>query len=256
MTANAMSEDRDKSIAAGMNEHITKPIDPAEIFNTLLKFIEPSKNSEIKIVENKDDSPQEEIDFSMLKGVNTDEALHRLAGDRKAYKRILLRFRDKYKDISNEIQKLAEEDIVAAEKKCHEIKGVSGNIGAHKLYDVVLLMDNTLKKAELPSEELYKKLEEEMSVIVDSISLLKASKKTSINDKFDILKVKELLRRLLESLDHDIAESENILDQLGPLMASSEQYETFKDVSNKITYFKIKEAKELLLVLFQQLDDT
>lgn len=37
MTANAMSGDREKSMAAGMNDHITKPIDPAELERTLLR---------------------------------------------------------------------------------------------------------------------------------------------------------------------------------------------------------------------------
>ena len=256
MTANAMSEDRDKSIAAGMNEHVTKPIDPDEIFNTLLKFIEPRKEFEMKKVDNKGASLEEEIDFSMLKGIKVDEALNRLAGDKKVYKRILLRFRDKYKDISNEIKKLVQEDIEVAEKKCHELKGVSGNLGAHKLYEVILLMDDTLKKAELPSEELYKKLEEEMRVIIDSIALLEVSKKTSTNKKFDIIRAKELLHDLLESFDHDIAESENILDQLEPLMAASEQYGMFKDVSNKMMLFAIIEAKESLHLLLERLDET
>ena len=48
------------------------------------------------------------------------------------------------------------------------------------------------------------------------------------------------------------AESENALDQLEPLMAYSEQYETFKEVSNKITRFEIKKAKESLLALLRQ----
>ena len=39
MTANAMSGDRDKSLAAGMNAHITKPIDMAELERTLLAWL-------------------------------------------------------------------------------------------------------------------------------------------------------------------------------------------------------------------------
>ncbi|MGE5255117.1 MAG: response regulator, partial [Hyphomicrobiales bacterium] len=39
MTAHAMSGDHEKSLAAGMNDHITKPIDPAKLFRTLAKWI-------------------------------------------------------------------------------------------------------------------------------------------------------------------------------------------------------------------------
>ena len=39
MTANAMAQDREKCIQAGMNDHISKPIDPKQLFLTLRKWI-------------------------------------------------------------------------------------------------------------------------------------------------------------------------------------------------------------------------
>ena len=41
MTAYAMAGDREKSLEAGMNDHVTKPIDPDLLFGTLLKWISP-----------------------------------------------------------------------------------------------------------------------------------------------------------------------------------------------------------------------
>ncbi len=43
MTAHAMSGDREMSLAAGMNDHVTKPIDPDRLFTTLLKWIDPAR---------------------------------------------------------------------------------------------------------------------------------------------------------------------------------------------------------------------
>jgi len=40
MTAHAMPGDRERSLASGMNDHITKPIDPAELFSTLCRWLE------------------------------------------------------------------------------------------------------------------------------------------------------------------------------------------------------------------------
>ena len=39
MTAHAISGDREKSLAAGMNDHVTKPIDPAQLFGTLARWL-------------------------------------------------------------------------------------------------------------------------------------------------------------------------------------------------------------------------
>jgi hypothetical protein len=41
MTAHAMAGDDQKSIEAGMNDHVTKPIDPDKLFATLQKWIKP-----------------------------------------------------------------------------------------------------------------------------------------------------------------------------------------------------------------------
>ncbi|MBW2467360.1 MAG: response regulator, partial [Deltaproteobacteria bacterium] len=46
MTAHAMVGDREKSIAAGMNDHITKPIEPDELYSALLKWIKPQESGQ------------------------------------------------------------------------------------------------------------------------------------------------------------------------------------------------------------------
>jgi len=43
MTAHAMAGDREKSLAAGMNDHVTKPIDPDELFSALVRWIKPGE---------------------------------------------------------------------------------------------------------------------------------------------------------------------------------------------------------------------
>ena len=38
MTANAFAQDREKVFEVGMNEHLTKPVDPVALYRTLAKY--------------------------------------------------------------------------------------------------------------------------------------------------------------------------------------------------------------------------
>ena len=42
MTANAFSDDREACLAAGMNDHVAKPVDPDVLYQTLLYWL-PSR---------------------------------------------------------------------------------------------------------------------------------------------------------------------------------------------------------------------
>ncbi|MDD5214453.1 MAG: response regulator, partial [Methylococcales bacterium] len=43
MTANALSQDKDKCLEAGMNDYLAKPIYPDDLYQALLKWISPIK---------------------------------------------------------------------------------------------------------------------------------------------------------------------------------------------------------------------
>ena len=260
MTALAVSDDRDKSIAAGMNEHVTKPIDPENLFKTLIRLVKHRHIAPVNKIDKKHNEKELAIDFSMLENINFDEALHRIAGDTKAYKRILLRFRDKYAHVVATIQKLAkEESVEAAERKCHEVKGISGNIGADKLFEISKEVDDILKKGGTPPQILYKSFEEELSLVIDSISSFEASLEPTVVSEtrdFDSVKAKDLLNKLLESLDSNIADAEKFVDELEPIMQSSKDYKIFKEISKKITMFEIEEARTSLLDLLEQFKES
>ena len=45
MTASAFGADRDACLAAGMNDHIGKPVNPATLYETLLRWLDESRKA-------------------------------------------------------------------------------------------------------------------------------------------------------------------------------------------------------------------
>ena len=87
MTAHAMAGDREKSIAAGMVDHVTKPIDPAELCRILLKWIKPDKGRRKGRGRRKKKLKTSETPMpSSLPGMDMANGLSRVGGNENLYR--------------------------------------------------------------------------------------------------------------------------------------------------------------------------
>ena len=84
MTANAMKTDLNKSLEAGMNDHVSKPIDPSELFKTIKKWTVPREGLD-SLTEDSHSSSVNSDQESMpaLSGIDVDKGLARVGGDTK-----------------------------------------------------------------------------------------------------------------------------------------------------------------------------
>ncbi|NQZ10455.1 MAG: response regulator [Algicola sp.] len=57
MTAHAMASDIEKTKAAGMNDHVTKPVDPAMLYQCLAKFLETGQGAALSVSQQRRQSP-------------------------------------------------------------------------------------------------------------------------------------------------------------------------------------------------------
>ena len=157
MTAHAMAGDREKSLAVGMDDHIAKPINPEELFSTLLKWIKPEADTEVFINPDVADSkgspipsPGEANDDlpPSLPGFDLEAGLKRLQGNRRLYRKLLLDFGNGYRQASENIHKaLIADDINRVHSLVHNIKGLAGNLSAIRLQDAAAKLDSSVKKA-------------------------------------------------------------------------------------------------------------
>ncbi|WP_417069502.1 response regulator [Niveibacterium terrae] len=130
MSANAMANDRQDAFSAGMVDHIAKPLNIREMFETLNRWTNPRRT------ESTSSANQEQITslpFS-APGIDTRLGLATTSGKTELYIRLLSRFRDSQRDFAGLFSAARQStDPSAATRAAHTLKGTAGTIGAKKV---------------------------------------------------------------------------------------------------------------------------
>lgn len=172
MTAHAMSGDREKSLENGMNDHINKPIEPDEMFNTLLHWIAPDVYQEQQEHPLAPRHTPQKTTFPTLPGIDTAAGLRHL-GTPQNYSRVLQHFRQQQPEVSEIRSALNRSDISTAHRLVHSLKGVAGTIGASELEQAASNLENALDHHPLPDVEiLLSALDEHLAKVIQAIDLL------------------------------------------------------------------------------------
>ncbi len=137
MTANAMVGDREKALDAGMNDHITKPINVKSMLDIMAKWIKPKNHIPLHISTNS--QPDQEINID---GLNTNDAMQTVQGDKKLFVRLLEKFVKGQANFSEQFLNVVNSDLEVAERLAHTLKGVAGNIGASQLQGGALQLES------------------------------------------------------------------------------------------------------------------
>ena len=212
MTAHALSGDSDKSLAAGMNGHVTKPVDPDMVFKELSNWVASSDKDKADIKSNKEQGAS--IDsVTELPGINLEEGLNRMRGNWPAYKRILIAFSQKQYDSAAVIEQFAKHDIFdEAARQAHTLKGSAGNLGADALFQQATVVENACRDAN--KEDAMAAiviLKTELQTVLDGLEVLKQEKtadKERPSRKVDANELLQLLKQLENSLSKDIGEAQ------------------------------------------------
>jgi len=131
MTAHALVEERQRCLEAGMNDHVSKPIDPDALFATLARWTHPASANGAKPAGH---APPAPVEIPEIDGVDTASGLRRVADNRQLYRSLLSQFAEKQGEAgARMLSALQKGDIKLAEQIAHTVKGVSGNLGITKV---------------------------------------------------------------------------------------------------------------------------
>jgi len=176
MTAHAMKGDREKCIEAGMNDYVAKPIDTAQLYITLAKWIKPevrgqesgvrsqesgvrsqgsgvrSQGSGVRSQNLISNSQQPTANTAKslpeyLPGIDIKSCLKEFGGNIKLFRKLLKDFISHYGNSANQIRDaLNKGDKEAGIRLTHTLKGVSGVFEAKKLYSAAVNLETGLIK--------------------------------------------------------------------------------------------------------------
>lgn len=248
MTADAMSGVKEKCLELGMNDMVTKPIDPDEVFGAMVQWIKPDgiRISKTKVAKQKKlDKSIDELEVPDIPGLNIEGALKRVNNKKKLYLSILEKFYTNNLNFIAELKTtLDKEDQETAERMIHTFKGVSGNIGADSIHENTKLVEALIhKKDSKKIEDGLNKLETELKDLFGNIlSKLDFGVKSESHELNTEL-IKELLQKLKELLIAKSPKAKGLIQELEEAGLTGNE---FNEMKNKLNKYDFKNALMIL----------
>ena len=157
MTANVMHSDRERCLAAGMNDFLCKPIDPEELWRVLLRWVRPARA--IVPLPLEQTRTHEGDTALVIQGLDTAAGLRRSLGKKAFYLSMLRIFIDAEANSVQQIRAALEHnDRKTASRIVHTLKGTAGHIGAKQIQEIASILEQQLRNNS-PEDDLLAKLD-------------------------------------------------------------------------------------------------
>jgi two-component system sensor histidine kinase/response regulator len=264
MTAHAMTGDREKSLAAGMNDHINKPIDPPVLYHALKKWITERTTAVRSVAPVQAEMPpeQEDVIFPPLPGIDHRDALRRLNNNTTLFFKMLDDFQSSFGSLPTILQGLAATgDWRKIREIAHTIKGVASYIGALSLFQVAGDLEKDLINADKEmAAQKFPVFVDALDKVLSSLSLLPRRKKgentatgNPAGEGLDLAALTEKMQKLIELLQQGELAAEECFSEVKKLLKGHGQDEWLANIEERIDNIDFEEAAELVRNLLHDL---
>ena len=259
MTANVMAGDREKCYEAGMNDHIGKPIKPAELYEILIRWFRKDLVKNILVDGTK---PLEEKDRETLEGfagldfLDINAGLYHANGDRELYFSILENTLRQYRDVGEKLQKTLDGgDLKAARRLVHTFKSVAGTIGAGALQEISSRLETAIgenrndripRLADSLSGEANRAMAALTSWLAEKAREERAGNKEAEapTEEPDAYHLKELFTELSGLIDDGDIKALDLVAEIKKLIGPSRITDDFQELERQINDYEFEGARE------------
>lgn len=216
MTAHAMSGDREESLAAGMNDHLTKPIEPAALYDALLQWIPPGDYQPETMTSAP--SKDEEESLPPLAGIDSVRGLTNHMRRPAFYRRILAQFNQEFGATADDINAaVAADDYELARRLAHSVKAAAATIGAEDLSQRARILEHRLAAGKTPNAEMIP-FRAALTQIVKTLAPLAQAAQANLADNpvgsLQVDRALVVINRIETLLKEDNAAVESVLNDL------------------------------------------
>jgi signal transduction histidine kinase/DNA-binding response OmpR family regulator/HPt (histidine-containing phosphotransfer) domain-containing protein/HAMP domain-containing protein len=146
MTAHASAEEGARCLEEGMNEHLTKPIDPKALYQCLLRWCKPVLPVGRRVLPARPVAKR--VTWPEVNGLDQVQGMRHCVDNPELYKRMVQQFCATMVDAPQRIvQALQSNAQELALREAHTLRGVSANIGAMRCRDLAEQIESALAAA-------------------------------------------------------------------------------------------------------------
>ncbi|MBF0184308.1 MAG: response regulator [Magnetococcales bacterium] len=257
MTANAMTGERERCLAAGMNDYISKPIDVDKLIATLVRHLHPhGQQFSLQATQTVG-----ELSLPKLDGFDVARAVARLGGNLDLYWNLMNKFVTQQADVVLRIgQALQQQQAQEAVRYAHTLKGLAGNLGCSHLESVSAQFETQLQmvapEQKIDLSELQASMGEALRVIRAALSALPQKPAATLSAKpVDNIRLLEALRRLVPLVqERQPRPCQPILEEICALQWPDDLLDLLQPTVQMIRKYRLKEALPPLKDALQRME--
>ncbi len=251
MTARALTEERQRGLALGFNDYLTKPFAPQSLFALLGNYYQPLKNVLMEDVGSSIEPPTQSTDsinakLATIPGLNTQQGLLYCEGDSELYIELLNSFYDEYQDVISKLRTTLEtSDWKQATRIAHTLKSLASTLGMEKVGTVAATLEQAATTHNLSTFGMLPDLIKTLSPIIDGLRTIVVTPQDAlIPPIIDPEHLKNYIQQLLSEGDTDALE---LWNHNQATFAQILPFNTMQKTNQALQQFDFNTALELLM---------